>query len=614
MRDSVQIRLWTTLENPIYSAANGIELNVPVTFGRRNLECALKEILGVEENSLGQDSLRFDFVVLSAPPTLDSTAKIVETGFLERGTLLRAPLGKFCERRGIPLESVLHIEYVLLPSELEQKVLLQSGSIEDDWIWSLACLRNLPQNPVTSIEVVAYYSLQGHGGALELDLCSGDVCNHLNFDGNMQNEQIRALAWCFDSSCKPDDLENKREAEFEQRRAVDTDATTKNTEETPYSKKRRMSTVSSENDRLFGSQIRQHALSKNSSKPGHASKLGVQSAKDSIRLEARGPKWSLLRQRACLMAGTHSGNIYVVSPCNEHIQYSRMTFSDAQLRDESVSAKGVSKAAIECIDVRADSRCFVVGNAYGNLFMVTWDPASISDRNHAEGHKANGSQTSPFMSSRLVANSVVDLHGHALGYPIRRAQWWSPVSAGAQYICSASWDGSVRLWDAERSVCTFETHLRGTRPNALAGRIAAFTESAPNDLVLVGCIDSSLRLIDPRGASSGKPLGATLYGAHGRMHVSDVCWIGRTSEQDQQLILNEWLATSVGYDGAVRIWDWRYVPSESKIQSRAASMIWERPDAHEGKPILTCRTTAKNAFLLTGGADGSIQQFSLSFK
>ncbi|KAK4532938.1 hypothetical protein CCYA_CCYA14G3795 [Cyanidiococcus yangmingshanensis] len=613
--DSLQIRLWTSLREPIYAAANGVEVSVPITFGRRNLECILKELLGAGKNESGRkdDSFDFDFIVLEAPPVIGSGVEKVRERPLHHGSLLRAPLGKFCERRGIPFEKVLHIEYFLRAPEPKQKILLPGLAEEANWIWSLTCFKRASPDLDSCAELVAYYGLQGRGGVLKLDPRTGDISSRFILDGIIPREQIRALAWCVNSEGKLSCSDCETGSGALSSEALKHSLTSNRLERRSSKRIRseRGSATEKSSCSFRAKSYEEHESLQRSERSKKKSEFGVEDMSISMKREQ---SCAFLKPTEHLVAGTLGGNIYLLSPCHEGVKYSPLMLSDAQQQGESAYGGGPQRAAIECIDVGADGRFVATGDASGNLSVLIWDLVSTSEHRQVEIGRGTVAHVSENMPSRAIVRSATALHGHALGCPVRSLRWWSPGHSGAHSICSASWDGSVRLWDVEKSICTFEASLPGTRPNALAVRKAVLTDHSSNDVFVAGCVDSSLRLIDPRGMSSGRLLGATLNGSHGGAVVSDVVWIERESEPNRQLGLHEWLTASVGYDGALRIWDWRCVSTGSKFHNKSSAMIWERLNAHGGKPILRTSTPGKNACLFTGGADGSVQQFSLAFR
>lgn len=606
--DSVQLRFYDVSGVAKYAHADGLEIRVPVSFGRKGLENILRELFGIPVLESGDDRLLFDFVVYGEPPVRQRVQRESSLSSRLTGSLLRAPLGKFCERRGIPLETTLHVEYFLCHAEPRQEETLAEIDGNNNWVWSLSCLKRQGSRS-DDVEIVAYYGLGGKGGLLELFGPSVEVMRRLTLDESHLQEQVRALAWFTrpevafaweDPEAKPDPKQRNmsRHLTVASMKPVDKDESKRTSPSRGEADER--AGLASKDSRTIGfSERMTHATGGRLKQPA-----GLVSS-DYPRLQQKG---SFLTGSEYLAAGTLSGNIVIFSFEQEAAQCTPLAFSQTLLRDSSTSALVRQRASIESIDVETAGSWVTYGDSRGSVAAFRWDITASTDAAEtiilAKG-PANGFES---RGAKATVTSIVGLQGHGSGSPIRCVRWLSSSQGSAALVCSASWDGSVRIWDVEQCACVHEMLLAGTRPNCFVSWKAANAENSHDNLLIVGCVDGSIRLLDPREAPVGKTKGATLRAAHGKTFISDVALLTRIPEsghyQGTEAIF------SVGYDGAVRAWDLRCIPTESQFQNRAAAMLWEKPDAHAGKPVLRCSPLEKNGSLLTGGADGTVQRIA----
>ena len=246
--------------------------------------------------------------------------------------------------------------------------------------------------------------------------------------------------------------------------------------------------------------------------------------------------------------------------------------------------------SVEAMAPSADGNRLLVGDAAGSMSLWQLPPEEdITDN--------GGDRRPPENIAPLKVRVITEFTGHAPRVPIRSVQW---PERDASHCWSASWDGTVRLWDVERGVCMMALPVTDARPNAM--QVSATNEGAGTpSLPLVACTDGSVRVLDARdGIGTGSTV-VKVRDAHERAFASDCAW--RSS--------GALTAASTGYDGAVRAWDLRYAGSSAGASAgnRVTCMLWEDRRAETAR--LRCVFCRRRQCLVTGDADGQVRAFFL---
>ena len=153
------------------------------------------------------------------------------------------------------------------------------------------------------------------------------------------------------------------------------------------------------------------------------------------------------------------------------------------------------------------------------------------------------------------------------------------LGGGAQVV-TASWDRTVRVWDAARA-----QEARGPLYATKAVHCLA-AQAGASGLVATGGVDPAVQLWDVRAAGGGTA--AVRLAGHGGW-VAGVAWAPCAGH----------ILASAAHDGKVKVWDVR------------SSVPLATLDAHEGKAL--CVAWAGGDYLASGGADARLATFKHSY-
>ncbi|XP_026463246.1 ribosome biogenesis protein WDR12 homolog [Ctenocephalides felis] len=233
------------------------------------------------------------------------------------------------------------------------------------------------------------------------------------------------------------------------------------------------------------------------------------------------------------------------------------------ISDNAVECVVVCKGherGLECVSVNKDGSLMATGS--WDTFLKIWG-ASLEDTDAGESSSKrlkgdNGKVRTPQMT----------LQGHKEA--ILSAQW-----IDTNTIATASWDHTIKLWDAE---------LGGIK-SEIVGNKAFFDldHSTVNNMIITCSADRHVRLYDPR--SNEGSLVKQTYTSHTQW-VQSVCW----SKNEEHLFL------SGGYDNQVKLWDCR----SSKAPLFELS-------GHEDN-VLTC-DWSNPKYMVSGGKDNTVRIF-----
>jgi WD40 repeat protein len=152
------------------------------------------------------------------------------------------------------------------------------------------------------------------------------------------------------------------------------------------------------------------------------------------------------------------------------------------------------------------------------------------------------------------------------------------LSGDGQLLASGSWDGTVKLWEAEsgRPLATLHGHTGAVRGVALSG---------DERLLASGGVDGTVKLWDPqRGPQSGQPL-ATLQAHTGAVLCVALSGDGR-------------LLASGGNDGTVKLWD----PQRGPRSGQLLATLHGHTGAVRGVAL-----SGDGRLLVSGGVDGTVK-------
>lgn len=255
---------------------------------------------------------------------------------------------------------------------------------------------------------------------------------------------------------------------------------------------------------------------------------------------------------------------------------------DGAVRVWAAGGSAGGAAQLSCVGHHAAVACLAAAPAADSLATGGWDRSILLFRPPADGVPAASSEPPPSKRARGGASAVTaavapeelaaaaQLCGHtdcvsALAWPT------------AALLYSASWDGTVREWDAAVGAATATLSSSGKAALCLDVSLSPAT-------VATGHSDHQLRLWDAR-SRGGAPTGAISH--HG--WVSSVAWCG----------VREHLLVSGCHDGGVRLWDTRSprvaLHSLPRHKGKALCVAWDGADA-----------------VVSGGTDGQLRISTLA--
>lgn len=134
--------------------------------------------------------------------------------------------------------------------------------------------------------------------------------------------------------------------------------------------------------------------------------------------------------------------------------------------------------AVNCVRWRVVSQKSLLASASDDHTIRLWaDCEQLMQKAHDNGQQ-----------QQELPQATYTLQGHEKGVFIVR---WNPVLASANQLASASFDGCVKLWDAETATCT-ATHTQHT------DSVAALEFSPTGASFATGSLDKSIALWDTR--------------------------------------------------------------------------------------------------------------------
>jgi len=263
---------------------------------------------------------------------------------------------------------------------------------------------------------------------------------------------------------------------------------------------------------------------------------------------------------------TPNGNIVCASGSGIVSIYS-VDFSGGFTTKCLLTGAGPCGQSLECVECVPEGDRIASGSFSGGLYVFETSREANDTLLEIRDVKRQKAKT----QGPIAAVPSRELEGHS-----------STVSSllwlGERGLVSASWDGTVCLWNVDAA--------ERLRMMPISGK-AAMNISAREDLIAAACTDGAVRLLDLRLEEAMKV--QTLARAHSRM-ASAVAW-----RPDGQYEL-----ASAGYDSAVKIWDIRAV----------SKPLFKRTEAHGADGKATCLRWANASQLLSGGADGNVKMYS----
>nr|CAD7431798.1 unnamed protein product [Timema monikensis] len=237
----------------------------------------------------------------------------------------------------------------------------------------------------------------------------------------------------------------------------------------------------------------------------------------------------------------------------------------------------VASNAVECIHVcRGHERGLeCVGVNSTGVLMATggWDtmlkiwPADTHGSNTEDGESAAKKLKTAHGKSQ-IRTPVMTLSGHKEAVS---AVVWSDIGE----LCTASWDHTIRLWDAEQG---------GIKTEIVGNKSFFDADWSPiNRTLITASADRHVRLYDPRSKEGS--LVKTTFTSHNQW-VQSVRW----STTDEHLFI------SGAYDQQVKLWD-------TRSSKRALFDL----TGHEDKVL--CCDWSEPFFMVSGGADNTVRIF-----
>lgn len=223
--------------------------------------------------------------------------------------------------------------------------------------------------------------------------------------------------------------------------------------------------------------------------------------------------------------------------------------------------------SVECVAVSPSCKYFATGSWDNSLKLWKTDP--VLENQEAEDDDGPDRKKRKGDKKAKTKTSVLTLNGHSEN--VGGVVWTEE-----RELATASWDHSLRIWDAEI----------GGMKNQINGNTAFFclSHSAINKNIIAGCADRFVRLYDPR-ASEGSVV-QQKFSSHQKW-VPSVKWS----------TTNEYHFISGSYDFSMKMWDTR---------SPKASLYHLK--GHSDKVLAVDWSNPK--YLVSGSADCTSKIFS----